>query len=966
MSTDESRTNKKRSSKNSGSKTLSLKEIEQKLLDKDKSIIELLIEELKGPDEKVVNRIKRLLVKHGQYAIESFIQALKTSNDQIYENIVDVLLELGDFSVAPLIQALDNPSEEIKNSVKSILIQIGKPTVNPLVKELDNPSEEIKNSVKSILIQIGKPTVNPLIQALENPNEEIRNSSKTILMDIGKPAVDPLVELLLIAKPATKHHIREILINIGEPVIKTLMNTLKEPDLSQTATKEIETIILDIGESGVRSLIRGLKEPDPIIRENVEKLILEIGEASTPLLLNVAKDKDKEVATLAKNIIRKMGRIGIKPLIETIQTRRGSSEKNAKLIDAIKLLGEISSSDEIQAFLGSLNGTSEVETNKKSVSQIINQSLNVLRPLLQHNDELEVQRSAIHALGEIGEPFILDSLISLLDSSSWQLRADARDVISHLKINEPLSEAEKKERFLQKFPEFQQYPLIEDILNQYKKGGIASDDLLKEIGTVLKIPEEEVLYHFNGLFLDKDVIIEKLIKILQDPPKPEIKISDSKKQQIIERNPDFKHFSALEEAFHQYATDNYSYEQLIKKLKDFFNIFEEEEFFLFLNDLFPELNYMRENMILVLSKFEDDRLIEYLLDMAEDINCRIRWIATWALRNHINEKVLEFFAERIKNPSYEKHVRWMSAIGLGKIKNPKIIDALIEGVKDSDDNISRWSSYALNNIGKPVIIPLIDALEEVADTDSVNNVKKTLVKFRKEAVEPLIKRLGKRNEIFFEHIGDILLEIGKPAIKPLIKSLSHSDKKIVEEVMKILTYFGTDASKPLIKALGQTDEKIKLNAMRILYNLGEEAIQPLIGALERKDKAITENAMKILYKMGDASIPSLIDGLEGSSTNLKRIVITLLSEMSPKSIQPLIIALDESKEIAENAKIALSKIGENEIAKELLSISNGKEFSTMHKILEGEKDFRDLAFRIKRLRERAKRKKNDENNKETD
>jgi HEAT repeat protein len=153
--------------------------------------------------------------------------------------------------------------------------------------------------------------------------------------------------------------------------------------------------------------------------------------------------------------------------------------------------------------------------------------------------------------------------------------------------------------------------------------------------------------------------------------------------------------------------------------------------------------------------------------------------------------------------------------------------------------------------------------------------------------------------------------------------------------------------------------------MKVLYNLAEVSINSLIHALENKKKIVAKNAMKVLYKMSDASISPLIDALEGASTNLKRVIITLLSEMSPKSIHPLIYALDESKEKAENAKIALSKIGENAIAKELLSISNGKEFSNFHKILEGEKEFRDLAFRIKRLRERAKRKKADGNNNET-
>ncbi len=953
MSNDVSKTAKKRSSKSSSSKTLSFKDVEQKLIEEDIPTIERLIEELKNQDETLVIRIKKLLIRRGQYAVDNYIQALKTSNDQIYENVVDILLELGEVSVNPLVQSLNDLSEEIRNSSKSILIQLGKTSVPSLIRALVDPSEEIRDSSKEILIQLGKPSVTPLIQALVDPSEEIRDSSKEILIQLGKPAVEPLLELLLIAKQKMKQDVREILINIGEPVVRPLMNILKEPHID---TEELENILIQIGEVGVKTLIKGLKEPDPIIRRNVEKLILHIGEASTPLLLNVAKDKDEDVATLAKNIIRKMGRTGIKPLIEIIQTNERMPEKNAKLIETINLLGEISSLQETQLFLNSLNAPSEIETNEKVISQIVSQSINTLLPLLQNNDDLDVQRCAIQSLGKIGEPIVLDPIINLLDSPSWQIRANSRDVISQLRINRALSDEEKKEFILKKFPEFKQYPLFEDIFKRYIKGSISSDKLLKEIGTVFNMPEEDVLYHFDCMFLDSNVIIEKLISVLQDPPKPDIKISDSKKQQIIDRHPDFQQFETLEKTFHQYAMGDYKYAQMIEKLRDVFNIPKEEGFFLFLNDLFPELNYMRENMILLLSKFEDDRIIDYLLSMAEDRNPRIRWISAWALRNHINEKVLKFFADRIKNPSYEKHERWMSVIGLGKIKDNETIDVLLEGLKDPDADIARWSSYTIVKIGTPAIIPLVDALQEVRDADSSENVKKTLVKLGKEMVLPLIQRLNNAEDIFFEHIRDVLLEIGKPAVKPLIKSLNSPDKKLVENNMKILTCFGRKADTDLINALGHKDEKIQKNAMKILYNLGDVAIQPLIQALEYKKKTVTESAVKVLYKMGDASIYPLINTFEGSSTNLKRILITLLAEMSPKSIKPLILALDESKEKAENAKIALSKIGEKGIAKELLSISNGKEFSTMHKILEGAKEFRDLAFQIKRLREREKRK----------
>ena len=58
-----------KSEKQSSTKALSFKDIEQKLLEEDISTIERLIDELKNKDEKIVTRIKKLLIKRGQFAI---------------------------------------------------------------------------------------------------------------------------------------------------------------------------------------------------------------------------------------------------------------------------------------------------------------------------------------------------------------------------------------------------------------------------------------------------------------------------------------------------------------------------------------------------------------------------------------------------------------------------------------------------------------------------------------------------------------------------------------------------------------------------------------------------------------------------------------------------------------------------------------------------------------------------------
>ena len=142
MSKNEPKTAKKRSTKVSSSKTFSFKDVEQKLIDEDIQTIERLIDELKGQDETVVTRIKRLLVRRGQFAIDSYIQALKTSNDQIE---VDYNWAVKD----PVsIQVVDGGSESVNLTKRKTDI------VHPLAPYPDNEDYDFDDRFYIISISV--------------------------------------------------------------------------------------------------------------------------------------------------------------------------------------------------------------------------------------------------------------------------------------------------------------------------------------------------------------------------------------------------------------------------------------------------------------------------------------------------------------------------------------------------------------------------------------------------------------------------------------------------------------------------------------------------------------------------------------------------------------------------------------------------------------------------------------------
>ena len=180
---------------------------------------------------------------------------------------------------------------------------------------------------------------------------------------------------------------------------------------------------------------------------------------------------------------------------------------------------------------------------------------------------------------------------------------------------------------------------------------------------------------------------------------------------------------------------------------------------------------------------------------------------------------LEGIVRALRN-STDPKVRQYAAYLLGKAKNPRAIQPLIEGLGDFDKAVREQATLALSSIGKAAIEPLAAAMKE----------KKWETRYRAA-----------------EALGRIADE---KAVQPLIQALKDNRDHVRYMAAKGLRELGdSDAIEPMVILLKDENRYVRMMAARALGAIGGKKVNTALGrALESEEdekvkEAITD-AMK--------------------------------------------------------------------------------------------------------------------------
>jgi HEAT repeat protein len=167
----------------------------------------------------------------------------------------------------------------------------------------------------------------------------------------------------------------------------------------------------------------------------------------------------------------------------------------------------------------------------------------------------------------------------------------------------------------------------------------------------------------------------------------------------------------------------------------------------------------------------------------------------------------------------DPQVRQYAAYLLGKAKNPRAIQPLIEALADFDKSVREQATLALSTIGKAAIEPLSAAMKE-PKWETRYRAAEALGKIADEkAVKPLIKGLRDNRDHVRYIAAKGLRELGdSDAIEPMIILLQDDNVYVRMMVVRALGAIGGKKAKEALNSAleSEQDDKVKQTIIEAL------------------------------------------------------------------------------------------------------------------------------------------------------
>lgn len=230
----------------------------------------------------------------------------------------------------------------------------------------------------------------------------------------------------------------------------------------------------------------------------------------------------------------------------------------------------------------------------------------------------------------------------------------------------------------------------------------------------------------------------------------------------------------------------------------------------------------------------------------------------------------------IKALQYKKdwRIQRQAAEALGKIKDIRAVESLIQALKDDDMHVREKAAEALGRIGdKRATELLIRAREEDEDYDVRIDATEALGRIGdKRAIEPLIQDLNDKSNSIEVRFGAAwaLGKIGE--VGPLIEFLNHDNPSVSQAAAYAFREMGEPSVEPLIQALKNKTISV-VRATWALEKVGKPAVKPLIKALKDEDAIVRRGAAEVLGKLEDKrAVEPLTQALKDEDSGVQWIV----------------------------------------------------------------------------------------------
>ena len=244
-------------------------------------------------------------------------------------------------------------------------------------------------------------------------------------------------------------------------------------------------------------------------------------------------------------------------------------------------------------------------------------------------------------------------------------------------------------------------------------------------------------------------------------------------------------------------------------------------------------------------------------------------------------------------------VRCAAARALGQLKDRRTIHALIQTLKDGNDEVATAAASALGTIGTPAVPALISTLG--SDHEAARGMAVlALGLMGPSAREPLIRIVQdeKSPDDTMRGAAEALGLLGDAAAVPqLMHLLRIREGRLAKSATRALAAIGEPAVKALVDALPTQRAELELRKaiVNALVTIGQPAIDPLIRSLDHHSAAVRSAAEEALTGIGPPAMEALIVALRNEDWDLRRRIAQILGQIGHESLaEPLVSVLKDA------------------------------------------------------------------------
>jgi len=362
-------------------------------------------------------------------------------------------------------------------------------------------------------------------------------------------------------------------------------------------------------------------------------------------------------------------------------------------------------------------------------------------------------------------------------------------------------------------------------------------------------------------------------------------------------------------------------------------------------------------------KDEDDQVRRDVLLILEELTNQLKTI------KHLEKHEFEALFQLLKVEG--QIVRKYAVRALGQLDDLRVVDLLVQLLRDENYEVRNEVLKAFEKLGKPAIIPLVRLLKDkdwiqrlsaarllgqLGDSRAVEPLIQTLKDKESDvrsaatialgrlgdsrAVEPLIQLLNDEDEqvrmeallaLVLKHLGKqefdacVIRQFKDPrAVESLIEMLNDENPTIRAYAVRALGQFKDPrVVESLIEMLNDEDWMIRIVSARALGQLNDpQVVELLVQLLKDENQEVRKEITKVLGKLGKPAVNPLIQLLKDKDWSVRQSVVDLLEQLrDSRALEPLIQSLkDKHWAVRKEAAFVLGKLGDSKAVVPLLEL----------------------------------------------